>query len=106
MDGAIVADKPARASSSGNAQIITVEGNPYGIREVQFSPESNVSTHGAQYYKITYANGSKAKIIDPEGGYKLSFKDGEPLYDKNTTYLNPQGQEIIFDPKTNKWVPK
>ena len=106
MDGAIVADKPARASSSGNAQIITVEGNPYGIKEVQFSPESNVSTHGAQYYKITYANGSKAKIIDPEGGYKLSFKDGEPLYDKNTTYLNPQGQEIIFDPKTNKWVPK
>jgi len=106
MDGETVADKPARASSSGNAQIITVEGNPYGIREVQFSPESEVSTHGAQYYKITYADGSKVKIIDPNGGYKLSFKDGKPLYDKNTTYLNPKGQEIIFDPETNTWIPK
>lgn len=107
MDGEEVADKPARASSSGNAQIFTVKDNPYGIREVQFSPESDVSSHGAQYYKITYADGSKVKIIDPNSNYKLSFDNkGQPIYDKNTSYLNPEGKEIIFDPKTNKWVPK
>jgi hypothetical protein len=45
MDGATVTTKAPHASSSGNAQIFTVENSATGIKEVQFSPASGVSTH-------------------------------------------------------------
>lgn len=101
MDGATVTTKAPRASSSGNAQIFTVENSATGIKEVQFSPASDVNTHLGQYYKLTSADGSKIKIIDPIK-YTPSFKpNGMPLYDKNTVYLNPQGQHVVFNPATN-----
>jgi len=108
MDGATVKSKAPYASSSGNAQIFTVENSATGIKEVQFSPASEVSTHGGQYYKITFADGSKVKVIDPSpNAYVPTFqKNGQPLYDKNTIYMNPQGQQVIFNPATNSWVPK
>jgi filamentous hemagglutinin len=106
MDGATVATKAPRASSSGNAQVFTVKNSATGIKEVQFSPASDVSEHIGQYYKLTYTDGSKVKIVDPNS-YVPSFKpNGMPLYDKNTVYLNPQGQQVVFNPATNTWVKK
>ncbi|AMO95564.1 hypothetical protein CFter6_2898 [Collimonas fungivorans] len=106
MDGATVTTKTPHASSSGNAQIFTVENSATGIKEVQFSPASDVSTHTGQYYKLTNTDGSKIKIVDPNS-YAPSFKpNGMPLYDKNTVYLNPQGQQVVFNPATNTWVRK
>lgn len=106
MDGATVTTKAPHASSSGNAQIFTVENSATGIKEVQYSPASDVSTYTGQYYKLTYTDGSKIKIVDPNS-YAPSFKpNGMPLYDKNTVYLNPQGQQVIFNPATNTWVRK
>ncbi|MCP1571682.1 hypothetical protein J2S30_000061 [Herbaspirillum rubrisubalbicans] len=46
-------------TSSGNAQIFTVENSATGIKEVQFSPSSEKSQHAGQYYKLTYTDGSK-----------------------------------------------
>ncbi len=103
MNGATVTSKAPRASSSGNSQVFTVENSATGIKEVQFSPESNVSEHTGTYYKITYSDGSKVKIIDPVN-YSPSFKnDGTPQYDKNTKYLNPKGNQVEFNTKTNAW---
>jgi filamentous hemagglutinin len=65
MDGATVTSIPAKASSSGNAQIFKVEGSATGIKEFQCSRSTvdslNQSTHVGEYYKITYQNGSKIK---------------------------------------------
>ncbi|MCL6484520.1 MAG: hypothetical protein I4O49_10160 [Janthinobacterium lividum] len=106
MDGATVKYKAPHVTSSGNAQIFTVENSATGIKEVQFSSASEVSTHTGQYYKITYVDGSKVKVVDPNG-YAPSFKqDGTPLYDKNTIYLNPQGNQVIFNVATNVWIKK
>lgn len=93
--------KAPLSSSSGNAQIFTVEKSSTGITEVQFSPVSESSTHAGQYYKITYADGSKVKVVDPEKYVPTFQKDGMPQYDKNTIYVNPQGKEVIFNSMTN-----
>lgn len=105
MDGATVVTKPPYNKSSGNAQVFTVENSATGIKEVQFSPENKLSDHKGGYYKITYSNGDKVKIVDPDS-YRPTFDKGMPIYDKNTMYLNPQGQQVFFNPAHNKWVPK
>lgn len=99
MDGAIVTPKPARA-------VFTVEGSATGVVEFQYGAESDVITHLGAYYKVAYVDGSKAKIIDPES-YKPTFKsDGQPQYDNDTVYFNPQGQKLTFNPSTNSWAPE
>ncbi len=94
MDGATVTSVPAKASSSGNAQIFKVEGSATGIKEFQYSPSTvdnlNQSSHVGEYYKITYEDGSKIKVVDPST-YRPTFLGSDPIYDVNTTYLNPQG---------------
>jgi hypothetical protein len=101
MDGYSVTVKPPRASTSGNAQVFTVDRHPF-IKEVQYSPSTahkpvaDRSQHVGQYYKFTYQDGSKVKIIDPQT-YKLSAPE------KNTTYYNQSGQQIKFDPTTRAW---
>ncbi|MCV4344086.1 hemagglutinin repeat-containing protein [Pseudomonas capsici] len=109
MDGATVTSVPAKASSSGNAQIFKVEGSATGIKEFQYSPSTvdnlNQSSHVGEYYKITYEDGSKIKVVDPST-YRPTFLGSDPIYDVNTTYLNPQGQKVIFNPANNTWVPK
>lgn len=100
MDGRTATDKPARASSSGNAQIFTVDAPGEGsvvVKEVQHSPESNVSQHGGEYYKFTYTDGSKIKVINPDT-YNIS---GWP--EKNTTFYDPAGNKIVYDPATKTW---
>ncbi|WP_367598746.1 filamentous hemagglutinin N-terminal domain-containing protein [Pseudomonas fulva] len=39
-------------------------------------------------------------------GNRPTFDFDGPIYDKNTRYINPQGQNVIFDPSINKWVPE
>jgi hypothetical protein len=59
---------------------------------------------GSASHRQCVASGSKIKIVDPNS-YAPSLKpNGIPLYDKNTVYLNPQGQQVIFNPATNTWV--
>lgn len=102
MDGAVVTMDPPKFS--GNAQVFVVEKSATGIKKMQFSPASDISDHLGQYYKITNSDGSKIKIIDPDS-YRPKFtQTGMPQYDKNTVYLNPQGQNVLFDPATNSWV--
>ncbi|NNA96525.1 hypothetical protein [Pseudomonas gessardii] len=56
------------------------------------------------FHKITYVDGSKAKVIDPVT-YRPTFQGpSKPIYDANTTYLNPQGQKVKFNPVTNAWA--
>nr|WP_254706876.1 hemagglutinin [Ralstonia pseudosolanacearum] len=103
MDGRTVVDKPARPSSSGNAQIFTVDAPKEGaavVKEVQYSPESDVSQHGGQYYKFTYTDGSKVKVINPDT-YNIS---GWP--EKNTTFYDPAGNRIVYDLATKTWRKK
>lgn len=108
MDGATLTPK-VRASSSGNAQVYTVEGSTTGIKEIQYSPstigDDVLSTHKGEYYKLTYADGSKVKVVDPVA-YRPTFSSGSPIYDANTKYLNPQGQKVVFNSSTNTWVPE
>ena len=95
-----------RASSSGNAQILRVENPNSNITEIQYSPSNQNSAHKAEYYKITYEDGSKAKVIDTLN-YRPNFsRSGLPIYDRNTTYYNPQGEIVIFNPNNNTWVPR
>lgn len=64
------------------------------------------SVHVGEYYKITYIDGSKAKIIDP-ATYRSSFQGpSKPIYDANTICLTPQGQKVNFNPVTNLWSPE
>ncbi|WP_207769793.1 hypothetical protein [Solimicrobium silvestre] len=101
MDGYSVTDKAARANSSGNAQIFTVENNPL-IKEVQYSPSTeqlplaDQSQHIGEYYKFTYQDGSKAKVIDPN-----TYQMGS--LEKNVQYFNQQGQSILYNPVTRTW---
>ncbi|MFW3168016.1 DUF637 domain-containing protein [Pseudomonas syringae pv. syringae] len=108
MDGATLTPK-VKASSSGNAQVYTVEGSTTGIKEIQYSPstigDDFLSTHKGEYYKLTYADGSKVKVVDPVA-YRPTFSSGSPIYDANTKYLNPQGQKVVFNSSTNTWVPE
>ncbi|MNE49352.1 hypothetical protein D3C80_1438650 [compost metagenome] len=108
MDGAILTPK-VKANSSGNAKVYTVEGGTTGIKEIQYSPSTIggdvLSTHRGEYYKLTYGDGSKVKVVDP-GAYRPTFSNGSPIYDANTRYLNPQGQNVVFNSSTNTWVPE
>lgn len=107
MDGATTSPS-VKSGTSGNAQAFKVNGSATGIVEVQYSPSTLgrpvQSSHIGEYYKITYSDGSKVKVVDPSG-YRPSFKNGLPLYDKNTVYLNPQGQRVAFESSKNLWVP-
>jgi hypothetical protein len=103
MDGAIVTPKKPYASSSGIAQVLNVTNSTLGIKEIQYSPSSPESTHKVAYYKVTYIDGKKVKIIDPVL-YRPFYKNKLPIYDRNTTFLNPEGQRITFNAVTNKWV--
>ncbi len=108
MDGAKLTYVPPRTGTSGNAQVYKVEGGTTGIKEIQYSPSTvNApvkSVHVGEYYKITYVDGSKAKVIEP-ATYRPTFQGpSKPIYDANTTYLNPQGQKVKFNPATNAWV--
>ncbi|WP_262084565.1 MULTISPECIES: hemagglutinin repeat-containing protein [Stenotrophomonas] len=110
MDGATLVRIPAKANSSGNAQVYRVSGGATGIREIQYSPSTagsaQKSVHVGEYYKLTYFDGSKVKVIDPSG-YRPKFRGpGDPIYDNNTIYLNPQGQKVKFNHSTNTWIPE
>ncbi|MCW1246065.1 DUF637 domain-containing protein [Pseudomonas sp. SAICEU22] len=109
LEGATLSPS-VKAKTSGNAQAYNVEGSATGIVKIQYSPstvgKATKSGHVGEYYKLSYKDGSKVKVIDPVE-YKPSFKQtGEPQYDKNTEYLNPQGVKVIFDSSRNLWVPK
>ncbi len=108
MDGAKLKYVPPKTGTSGNAQVYKVEGGTTGIKEIQYSPStvnaSVKSVHVGEYYKLTYVDGSKAKVIDP-ATYRPTFQGpSKPIYDANTTYLNPQGQKVKFNPATNAWI--
>ncbi|WP_439871108.1 DUF6861 domain-containing protein [Pseudomonas syringae] len=110
MDGATVTDVPPRAKSSKNAQIFEIKGSATGIKEIQYSPSTagkfTPSKHIGEYYKITYIDKSKIKIIDPIE-YKPTFETGGIVnYDNNTIYLNPQGRRVLFDSTKNIWTPE
>ncbi|GLR12978.1 hypothetical protein GCM10007907_17680 [Chitinimonas prasina] len=83
------------------AQVFSVGGNPL-IKEVQYSPSTaglplaERSQHVGEYYKFTYNDGSKVKVINPE-----TYKMGSP--EKNTDYFNQQGRGIVYDPATRTW---
>jgi filamentous hemagglutinin len=100
MDGWTVTDKAPRANSSGNAQIFTVDAPSDGsvvVKQVQYSPESDVSVHGGQYYKFSYTDGSTVKVINPDT-YRVT---GWP--ENNTTFYNQAGNQIVYDPVTKTW---
>ncbi len=74
-----ITPKPPSSNSSGNAQIFIVEGHSL-IKEVQFSPVGSESIHGGQYYKFTFVDGAKVKVIDP-ATYKVKYKlNSEGVY--------------------------
>lgn len=97
--GATVTQGSARASSSGNAQILSVADSTTGVVQLQYSPASTKSSHGGQYYKFTYADGSELKIIDP-ATYRVL---GWPENNGKTTFLNPSGTVITYDQKSKTW---
>ena len=108
MDGAKLTYVPPKTGASGNAQVYKVEGSTTRIKEIQYSPStvdaSIKSVHVGEYYKITYIDDSKTKIIDP-ATYRPTFQGpSKPIYDADTTYLNPQGQKVKFNPATNLWI--
>ncbi|MCR8931695.1 MULTISPECIES: two-partner secretion domain-containing protein [unclassified Pseudomonas] len=109
MDGA-TATLSTKSKTSGNAQVYEISGSATGIKEIQYSPSTvdsvNKSTHIGEYYRITYSDNTSVKVVDPDT-YRPQFKGpNEPIYDKDTLFMNPQGQEVLFNPATNKWVPK
>ncbi|MDU9393746.1 hypothetical protein [Pseudomonas sp. zfem002] len=69
MDGAKLTYVPPKPGSSKNAQVYKVEGGATGIKEIQYGPSTVgkdvKSTHVGEYYKVTYTDGSKAKVVDP-----------------------------------------
>jgi hypothetical protein len=97
--GATITPGAARPSSSGNSQILIVEGSSTGVVQVQYSPASAQSTHGGQYYKFTYADGAELKVIDP-ANYRVL---GWPENGGKTTFLNPGGNVITYDPVSKTW---
>lgn len=103
MDRWSVADKAPRASSSGNAQVFTVDAPSDGsvvVKQVQFSPASDASVHEGQYYKFSYTDGSTVKVIDPST-YRVT---GWP--ETNTTFYNQTGSRIVYNPATKNWSPQ
>ncbi|WP_152225892.1 hypothetical protein [Pseudomonas sp. SCB32] len=110
MDGAKLTYVPPKTGTSGNAQVYKVEGGTTGIKEIQYSPSTVSgdvkSIHVGEYYKVTYVDGSKAKVIDPLT-YRPTFQGpSTPIYDANTVYLNLQGQKVLLNPVANTWIPK
>lgn len=110
MDGATVTDVPPRAGSSQNAQIFEIDGSATGIKKIQYSPSTVGkqidSDHIGEYYKISYNDGSKIKVVDPNTYRPSFFGKGQVIYDTNTVYLNPEGQKVIFNPSNNTWIPE
>lgn len=108
MDGAAVVDS-TRSGTSGLSQAFKIDGGASGIKEIQYSPSTVdaeiKTTHIGEYYKITLKDGSKIKVVQPTD-YRPTFDENGPIYDKATIYLNPQGQQVKFDPARNMWVPK
>lgn len=72
---------------------------------VKREPLLDSKAYKGEYYKITYNDGSKVKVVDPDS-YRPTFNSKGPIYDTNTKYLNPQGQKVIFNSAANKWVPE
>jgi hypothetical protein len=97
--GATITPGSARASSSGNSQILNVEGSSTGVVQVQYSPASTQSSHGGQYYKFTYADGAELKVIDP-ATYRVL---GWPENGGKTTFQNTSGKVITYDPVSKTW---
>jgi Hemagglutinin repeat len=97
--GATITPGSARASSSGNSQILNVEGSSTGVVQVQYSPASAQSSHGGQYYKFTYVDGAELKVIDP-ATYRVL---GWPENGGKTTFQNPSGKVITYDPVSKTW---
>jgi filamentous hemagglutinin len=97
--GATITPGSARPSSSGNAQILNIEGSSTGVVQVQYSPASNQSSHGGQYYKFTYSDGTELKVIDP-ATYRVL---GWPENGGRTTFVNPGGMTITYDPALKTW---
>ncbi len=108
MDGVAVVDS-TRSGTSGLSQAFKIDGGASGIKEIQYSPSTVgaeiKTTHIGEYYKITLKDGSKIKVVQPTD-YRPTFDEDGPIYDKATIYLNPQGQQVKFDPARNMWVPK
>ena len=69
-------------------------------------PSALQSTHVGEYYKLTFNDGSKIKVVNTSS-YRPTFnRSGQPVYDNRTTYLNSNSQSVIFDPGTNTWIAK
>jgi len=53
-----------------------------GVKEIQYSPSAVggdvLSTHKGEYYKLTYLDGSKVKIVDPVD-YRPTFNSKGPI---------------------------
>ncbi|RON53984.1 hypothetical protein BK665_12975 [Pseudomonas frederiksbergensis] len=67
-----------------------------------------MSTHGGQYYKFTFADGTKVKVIDPLN-YKVQYKANpagvfEANLEKNTVFYNAAGQGLTY--KNDMWMLK
>ncbi|WP_153010273.1 MULTISPECIES: hypothetical protein [Pseudomonas] len=83
MDGEVLTLK-VKSKTSGNAQVYSAEGGTTGIKEIQYSPstgDSGSSKHKGEYYKITYKDGSKVKVVNPEN-YRPTFDSDGPIYGK------------------------
>jgi YD repeat-containing protein len=99
--GATVTEGEPRASSSGNAQILHVQGSSTGIVQIQYSPASESSTHKGQYYKFTYKDGWQLKVIDPST-YRPRLS-GWPENDGKMTFVDTNGKTVVFNPETKTW---
>lgn len=105
MDGAKLAYVPPKPGTSGNAQVYKVEGGTTGIKEIQYSPstvdKAIKSTHVGEYYKVTYTDGSKAKIIDPSTAMALgaaliaSTPQGQEAWQKVAPQLSASVREEV-----------
>lgn len=105
MDGAKLAYVPPKPGTSGNAQVYKVEGGTTGIKEIQYSPstvdKAIKSTHVGEYYKVTYTDGSKAKIIDPSTAMALgaaliaSTPQGQEAWQKVAPQLSASVREDV-----------
>lgn len=99
---------PPKTGTSGNAQVYKVEGGTLALKRLNIvhlllMPRSN-RCMWVSAMEITYVDGSKAKIVDPATYRPTSQGPSKPIYDANTTYLNPQGQKVKFNPATNAWI--
>lgn len=111
MNGYDVWSKPAKAGTSGNAQVLRLyqqpqlnqgimqRGNHPELLEVQYSPSTlhkdrkEHSVHGGEYIKLTYSEGNtdqhgnkKVYVISPE------FRDTA----SKSTFYNQDGQRLEY----------